>query len=454
MKERIIKFFKEAFSIEDNRASKEEIKNTFVAGAKLKGPNMCILVLAIIIACVGLNMNSTAVVIGAMLISPLMGCILGIGYGLATNDLKFAKRSFIGLIIEVIICMLTSTLYFLISPIETASHELLARTSPTIWDVIIAIAGGLAGSIGLTRKEKSNVIPGVAIATAIIPPLCTAGFGLATWQLRYFLGALYLFFINAFFICIAAVFVLRTMKMPKKRGVDKKEERKIHRNMVLIAVITVIPSIILAYQIVYESVLQNNIQKYIANEFQYEGTQVISSSINLEKKQIDLALVGKILNADEILKLTTNLKQYGIENMSLKITQTEIEEGISQEEIEALIQKEISKQTTSTLTSSSSKKDGKTTGKTAEMLLDIKEEANDVTERVKEEIKEKYNQIETCTITRSKTINQTETTKENTMIVTITLKEEITENEEQEIEKELKEKLGDSIVIHKEMKEE
>ena len=190
----------DAFNLRMDIATPEVIFENIDAGAKVKGTNMCILILAILIASIGLNMNSTAVIIGAMLISPLMGGIMAIGYGIAVNDLNYSKKAVIGLIFQVIICILTSTIYFSLSPISSAHSEILARTSPSVWDVLIAICGGLAGIIGMTRKEKSNVIPGVAIATALMPPLCTAGYGLATRHLNYFLGAIYLFFINGFFI--------------------------------------------------------------------------------------------------------------------------------------------------------------------------------------------------------------------------------------------------------------
>ena len=179
------------FSLRWDMANPDEIHNTIISGAKLQGTNMCILMLAILIASIGLNMNSTAVIIGAMLISPLMGGITAIGYGIATNDLTLSKGAAIRLGIQVVICLITSS-------------ELLARTTPTAWDVLIALFGGLAGIIGQTRKEKSNVIPGVAIATALMPPLCTAGYGLARHRLDYFGGALYLFFINSFFRCAEA----------------------------------------------------------------------------------------------------------------------------------------------------------------------------------------------------------------------------------------------------------
>ena len=178
-----------------------ELKWSFI-----KGTNMAILILAMFIASIGLNMNSTAVIIGAMLISPLMGVIMAIGYGIATYDTAYVRKSFLKLLFQIGFCILTSTIYFYISPISTASSELLARTEPTIWDVLIALFGGLAGIIGITRKEKSNVIPGVAIATALMPPLCTAGYGIATHSLKFFSGALYLFCINGVFICLSTFY--------------------------------------------------------------------------------------------------------------------------------------------------------------------------------------------------------------------------------------------------------
>ncbi|MBR1695766.1 MAG: DUF389 domain-containing protein, partial [Selenomonas sp.] len=181
------------FNLEKDRAPLAEIKERIYSGGTLKGTNMCILILAIFIASIGLNMNSTAVIIGAMLISPLMGVIMSIGYGMATYDSAYVKESFLKLLFQVTLSVLTSALYFGLSPIDTASSELLARTEPTIWDVLIAVFGGLAGIIGSTRIEKSNVIPGVAIATALMPPLCTAGYGIATHSLKFFAGALYLF---------------------------------------------------------------------------------------------------------------------------------------------------------------------------------------------------------------------------------------------------------------------
>ena len=167
------------FNLRSDMASFDEIENTIVSGSKLQGTNAWILMMAILVASVGLNTNSTAVIIGAMLISPLMGGIIAIAYGIATNNLTLARLSAVRLTVQILISVATSFVYFSVSPIKAPSSELLARTSPTIYDVLIAVSGGFAGMIGQTRKEKSNVIPGVAIATALMPPLCTAGYGLA-----------------------------------------------------------------------------------------------------------------------------------------------------------------------------------------------------------------------------------------------------------------------------------
>lgn len=436
MKEKIKNFFAEYFSVEDNRASNMEIRATMVSGSKLKGANMCILVLAIIIACVGLNMNSTATVIGAMLISPLMGCILGTAYGIATNDLKFAKKALIGLAIQILICMATATIYFVITPISTTSHELLVRTSPTIWDVLIAIAGGLAGIIGVTRKEKTNVIPGVAIATAIMPPLCTAGFGIATMQWRYFLGAVYLFFINAFFICISAVIVLRLMRIPKKEGID---EKRLHRDLIILSIVTILPSIYLGYKIVDETVIQNKVQSYINNEFQYEDTQVVSSEFEKEKGKIEVAVIGKILDENEILNLTNKLKDYNLQDMKLKITQTEVEEGISKDEIEKLIEQELGK-SDKVITQSTTKDQTSKSDELKDKIESIRNEEIDIN-KIKEETKALSSKIEDCIIT------ETETENNKKKIVNIIINQILTTDEYTAIVQKLTEDLGENITI-------
>lgn len=247
------KFFNSYFSIHGDTASQDEIYNRLVNSAAIRGTNMCVLMLAILIASIGLNMNSTAVIIGAMLISPLMGSIMAVSYGIASGDLNIVKRYSVGFLFQIIISLLTSFIYFSITPISNSTSELLARTSPTIWDVLIAIFGGLAGIIGMTRKEKSNIIPGVAIATALMPPLCTAGYGLATHQWRYFFGAFYLFILNSYFICMSSIFVLLLINVSKhtiKSGISRKT---VLRKTAVSTILLIIPSVLVSINMVKES---------------------------------------------------------------------------------------------------------------------------------------------------------------------------------------------------------
>lgn len=343
-KENAKSFFSNLFSLHDNMANPEDIHNSIEAGAQIHGSNMCILILAIIIASIGLNMGSTAVVIGAMLISPLMNSIMAIGYGLATADMPLVKKAASRFAIQIIICIVTSTLYFFISPISTPSAEILARTSPTIWDVIIAISGGIAGAIGGTRKEKTNVIPGVAIATALMPPLCTAGYGLATANAKFFFGAFYLFFINCFFISLSMLVVVLLLKLPAKKIVGKKARHKLVRSITVIAVITIIPSIFIASNIVMDTVISSKYNSYINNEFVFEDTQIVQSSISEDDKTISVALIGSTISDDVIEVLKSKLDNYGLANYDLQITQTVVSEGMTTEQMQALIESEINTQ--------------------------------------------------------------------------------------------------------------
>jgi len=205
-----------------------------------------------LVCSVGLNMNSTAVVIGAMLISPLLGPINGIGYSIAVYDIKLFKKSLNNFLFAVITAFLSATLYFIITPISTAQTELLARTSPTIYDVLIALFGGTAGIIAMSTKTKGTVIPGVAIATALMPPLCTAGYGLATLQVSFLFGALYLFTINAVFIALAALLVSKLLKFPIHENAAPARQKVIKRYVTLIIILTLIPSIFLGNRLVQQ----------------------------------------------------------------------------------------------------------------------------------------------------------------------------------------------------------
>ncbi len=237
---------KNMFSLREDTASHEEIRDRLLDGGRITGTNMCVLICAMIIASVGLNTGSTAVIIGAMLISPLMGSLLAMAYGTVSNDAGLAGKHAVGLLIQILISLLASTLYFALSPIKEPTAELTARTSPTFYDVIIAIAGGTAGIIGQTRKDKANnIIPGVTIATALIPPPCPCGYAIANGKVVMFSMAGYLFILNAYFIYLSACVVLSLLKIPRAREMTEAEWKRARRRMLRNTLIIVVPSIYL-----------------------------------------------------------------------------------------------------------------------------------------------------------------------------------------------------------------
>lgn len=334
-------FLHDMFSLEEDMADYDTIYDNIVKGASIKGTNFVILMMAIFVASIGLNMNSTAVIIGAMLISPLMGGIMAVGYGAATLDWDLVKKSAIILFLEVLISLVVSTAYFAISPISTAYSELLARTSPTVWDVLIAFFGGFAGIIGSTRKEKGNVIPGVAIATALMPPLCTAGFGLANRSLSYFIGAMYLFFINSFFIGLATYIAIKLLHVPVKRFLDEKKRKRFKRNLIIWTLIVLTPSVYLAYQIVTDSLFEGNMNSYLSHAFQFENTQVVQTNVDKAEKVLTVALIGNTIEEATITGLEADMEKYGLSGWRLKVNQTQVSQGVSMEDVESLIDSSI-----------------------------------------------------------------------------------------------------------------
>ena len=424
-KENLKEFFKDVFSIEENRATKADVKANIISATKLKGTNMCLLILAIMISCVGLNMDSSTVLIGAMLISPMLGGIIGIAYSLATGDFRFFRRAFVALLIEMAIALITSTIYFIISPISSPSEALNTYMRPSVWDVLIALAGGLAGGIGVTRKDKVTIWVGVAIATGFIPPLCTAGYGIATMSSVYLLGGFYAFFINALYICVSAVIVFKVMKMPKRKGETKAEEVSIKLNLILVSIITLIPSILIGYQIVTENLTENNFQKYLADKFNFSETQIVKSDVDFKNNELEVSLIGKILDKTQIARLTSELKNYHLEQMNLKITQTEFQAGVSKAEIEKIIQEQLNAKQKNTTTSSN-------------ISLDI--------EQIKIDIKQFNSKIADCNITNNKTVLDDNIT--NTQyLVTLTLYENLSTSEYDDLQNYIQNKLGTNTVI-------
>jgi len=286
-----------------------------------KGTNLWVLVFAIFIASLGLNLNSTAVIIGAMLVSPLMGPIMGLGLGMAINDLALLKKSLFNYLLAAGIGLATSTFYFLISPLNEAHSEILARTSPTIYDVLIALFGGLAGILATSSKQKGNVIPGVAIATALMPPLCTAGYGLASLRFNFFFGAFYLFLINTVFIALATLITARFLKFPYKHLPDPKDEKKAKRIVWAIVLITILPSIYFGYDIVQQNKFLEKANKFIDNEAVFPNNYLFKKTIDSKKKEITLTYGGQFIENDKIELLKTKLANYNIGNSKLEIRQ-------------------------------------------------------------------------------------------------------------------------------------
>ena len=238
---------KVTFSLSEDNASPEEVRDRILSGGKVTGQNAFMLMLAILIASVGLNTNSTAIIIGAMLISPLMGSILALAYGTVVRDGAIIRRYGMGLITQIVISLLTSTVYFLLSPVKGPTSELLARTTPTFFDVIVAVCGGLAGIIANTRKDKSGtIIPGVAIATAIMPPLCTCGYSIANGKWNMFIGALYLFILNAYFIYSSAEIILTALRLPEAMEMPEKRRKAYILKRIRNTIFVLIPCALIA----------------------------------------------------------------------------------------------------------------------------------------------------------------------------------------------------------------
>lgn len=315
-------FLSDRFNFDDDKASEQDTIDEIKKSVVFKGTNLWILIFAIMVASIGLNVNSTAVIIGAMLISPLMGPIMGIGLGVGIFDIELISKSLRNLIIAVIISVLTSALYFWISPLNDAQSELLARTSPTLWDVLIALFGGLAGIVAGSRQEKSNAIPGVAIATALMPPLCTAGYGLATGQWSYFFGAFYLFFINSVFISFSTYLIVRVLNFKQKEFVNPTREKRIKQYIYLLIIMTVVPSIYTGYQVVKDNLFDRRVNNFINQEFNFEKTKVIARDIiRGDSTMVDVTLYGEPISEEIIKQIKGKLTLYHLDNTGLRVRQ-------------------------------------------------------------------------------------------------------------------------------------
>ena len=301
----------------DETATVEQISD----GVTFRGANLWVLIFAIFIACLGLNLNSTAVIIGAMLISPLMGPIIGMGLAVGRADLELLKRSLTNYGVSTVISVLTAALYFQLTPLTEAQSELLARTSPTLYDVLIALFGGAAGILALSTGGKGNVIPGVAIATALMPPLCTAGYGLAMGEWSFFFGACYLFFINTVFIALATYLGVRLLQFKPKQFVDKGRLAVVNRYIAVIVVVTMLPAVYMTTQIIRQSVFENHVKQFVKQELNHPGTRILSEQADRETKTLDVVALGAALPKEMIEAARQRLADYQLADYQLNVIQ-------------------------------------------------------------------------------------------------------------------------------------
>ncbi len=314
-------FLKETFDIfhdTDRHATIDDIK----AGVDMRGQNAWILVFSILIASTGLNTSSTAVVIGAMLISPLMGPILGMGLALGIYDTDLLRKSLKNFGVMVVLSLATSFLFFSVPLFQNETPELVARTSPSVLDIIIALSGGLALIVALSRRNRStNTIAGVAIATALMPPLCTAGYGLATGKWMYFGGAMFLFTINTIFIATSTYLVVKFLRFPLKEYADAKRKKRISQILTFLALAIFIPSVYFFYKLYKKSDFEQKVGLVLAELKEEKGIGVLDIQTDFEEQRVSFAVLGENLEEKEIAHLENKLKGFGFENISVKCVQ-------------------------------------------------------------------------------------------------------------------------------------
>jgi uncharacterized hydrophobic protein (TIGR00271 family) len=299
----------------------EKTREGIIRDVTFKGHTVYILICSIFIASIGLNLNSPAVIIGAMLIAPLMGPILGAGFALGVNDVQLLIKSMKNFGVMVFISLATSTMYFLLTPLVEYQPELLARTKPTTLDIFVAIFGGIAGIVAGSRKEKSNVIPGVAIATALMPPLCTSGFGLATGNMAFFFGAFYLFLLNSVFICASTVIGVRYLRFPLTKFLNKKREKKVRFYMALFMTIIIIPSLWIFWGVLRESYFKSQAEAYIAQVVKMQGSRVVNTKLIFgdDSSIIELFIIGNEVPDDTIAVWRAQMEYYGLHDTKLEV---------------------------------------------------------------------------------------------------------------------------------------
>ncbi len=387
-------FIREYLDLRKDKDDEAKTVDSIRKGVEFKGANLWILIFAVFMASFGLNVNSTAVIIGAMLISPLMGPIMGVGMSVGLNDFELMKRSLKSFFITTGFCVLTSTIYFLFTPIAEAQSELLARTSPSIYDVFIALMGGLAGIVALSTTEKGNVIPGVAIATALMPPLCTAGYGLASGNLVYFLGAFYLYFINSVFISLATFLGIRILHFKRKEFVDKQREKRVRTYIIIVAVLTMCPAIYLTIDMIKGAFFESAANRFIAEQLSFDNTQVINKKIDHDKKEIRVALIGPEVSDEQLNAVREKMDKYKLKDTKLTVMQGMNNKEMDVSTVRAMIMEDFYKNSEARLKEQSEK-----IGE-LEQQLRVFEQYDEITSIIAPEMKALYPSVTSVALSR------------------------------------------------------
>ncbi len=413
------------------------IHDSIEKGIVFRGTNFWILIFAIFIASVGLNMNSPAVVIGAMLISPLMGPITGIGYSIATYNFDLFKRSIKNYGFAVLGGLAASTIYFLITPIQTEHSELLARTSPSIYDVFIAMFGGLAGIVAISSKNKGNVIPGVAIATALMPPLCTAGYGISIGNASYFMGAMYLFLINTVFIALSAMLVSQLLKLPKRSFLLSREIKNTNILVGFVILLTVIPSVYLGLTLVKKEKFMKTAEQYVSEISDWEGNYLLKDIVNGDLRTIKLVYVG-----NEIDNKSQGRLREKAHDMGLTDTKISIEQGFQSGSVESDRdnQKQIERLQSEVM-------NVRETIKLSEKKLDSLVIKPTIGKEILKEISAIHPEITGCSFTQSPYYSKSSTEDQLIPNVFFTLNEDLPLTDKEGVERWLEEKLKCDQVI-------
>ena len=425
-----IKFFlSRHFDLRQEKEDEEETIESLKKGVEFRGTNLWVLIFAIFLASLGLNTNSTAVIIGAMLISPLMGPIMGFGLGLGIADFDLVKRSLRNYLTATLFSVITATIYFLISPISEAQSELLARTSPTIYDVLIAFFGGLAGIVAGSTKSKGNVIPGVAIATALMPPLCTAGFGLATGNLSYFLGAFYLYFINTVFISLSTYIVVRVLKYPNKEFLDKKRAMVVRRYMMVIVTCTIIPSLYLTYRVLRNTVFDEQVRSFVNKELDFPNTQVLSRTVAVDtagRKALNVVLLGDEVPDMMIETARARMTDYGLGGIGLNIQQG-FGSDVDINELKAVLMKDLYKNNEELIQAQAMQIDS------LKHTVDRYRRASHLALSLTPELRVLYPQVERLACTPTIIANTVQDKPDTVLLVYVKVKNELTPDEQRKL---------------------